>query len=106
MVENGVSYEVEPPIKDKVKPREQVASSNDFVSRGNIVKSSGHNDTIAKDGWKPTGNISTFWAFSFYVTYCNKLLNGAPSLAAQRAKQVSSDYLHSWKEVTRNSSSK
>ncbi len=55
-MENGLTDEQsEPRIKDKVKPREEIASSNDLVSRGNVVKSSGHNDTVVKDGWKPTG---------------------------------------------------
>ena len=58
VVENGVTFEhIEPAVKEKVKVREEIAPSNDFLSRGNVVKSSGHNDAIVKDGWKPTGDI-------------------------------------------------
>lgn len=56
VVENGISDERLLPehVKDKLRLRDEIISSND-LPRGSVVKSSGHNDTIVKDGWKPTG---------------------------------------------------
>ena len=55
-MENGLNDEqFEPHVKDKVKTKDEIVSSTEFVPRGNVVKSSGHTDTIVKDGWKPTG---------------------------------------------------
>lgn len=61
IVENGLADEhFEPHVKDKVKAKDELVSSTDLVSRGNVVKSSGHNDTIVKDGWKPTGGYQIY----------------------------------------------
>ena len=61
VVENGLTDEhVEPHVKDKVKAKDELVSSTDFVSRGNVVKSSGHIDTVVKDGWKPTGGYQIY----------------------------------------------
>ena len=61
VVENGLTDgHSEPHVKDKVKAKDELVSSTDFVSRGNVVKSSGHSDTIVKDGWKPTGGYQIY----------------------------------------------